>query len=830
MEDYINIAAKHSGLTDSVAAERREMYGANSETGDDGERKPLFPTAWAFRSLRFWLMLSASFLLICDLQIAKGIIMVLLTALYAGTEVVKRKKCGKSAEYFHHRDGFEVAVVRGGKPVMLDSRQLVPDDIVFLTSGDSVPADLHILESEGVTADESVFTGNNDPIGKQAGVDSKNELKQSCVYKGTRILTGTLVGRVVATGVDTYRYKTLGDTSNFQSSSFEQIIAKISPVFSFASALLLVVTALLAFNTYGDGEISKVLAGTLLPAISFALCFIPAEMICIIRLFHLSAAGRLKKRQTVIRNLSVLETLNAMTSLCVDKSGFIEVNRISVDEEYSQNVGILTNISVLSCESSGGSEFDGAITFNAVQRQVDVKELLENKLIKTYPCAPGDNMSGNLWDVNGVRLLCIKGLPEKVYTVCSIQHDELYAFQERQSQYSKQGRQALCVAYAKIEENEVPNSIYDVEFKAVGLISFNSRIRDSVPAAVRNFYKAGVNIIMFTGDSAEIAGAIGAKIGLAEKGIMTGERLKNAMVGGEMPVKDINIYSEITGEQRNAIVKMLKQSGEIVGVISGGAEADAGLFELSDIGLLTPGDSGTGIRQAGDILLPDDDLGNFVDIIRETRQTHSSIKGAVGLGACATAVLILFSVINFIFGKGLIFDEIISSLILIGLVPLCLFSYINNRGEMKQSQSPSGFIGKGKVDPDFFKKIIWQSVSLLVIILSAFYITIEFPLSYARSVIFITFVSGLVSMQWVNMSDSVSAFRLISRNEGGALLYTGIIILISLILIYLPFLNIWVGFSAVNPLLILLASVGGIASQLWYELIKRKKRLYNQSV
>ncbi|MCL2087393.1 MAG: cation transporting ATPase C-terminal domain-containing protein [Oscillospiraceae bacterium] len=841
MEEYLHYRAKYSGLTELEATERLSMYGVNIETDDDDDEKSLFSVAKVFISLRFWLMLVAAVVLLVNSSVGAGVVLLLLLAVHITTEIYKRSKCNLSEQYFQHRDIFEVCVIRASELVLKDSRFLVPDDIVLLKAGDSVPADLHILESDGVMADESLFTDDHLPREKLPGVDSKNKLKQSCVYKGTRIISGVLVGRVFATGVDTFKYKVFVgneyshdsdvDDDNISamgrisavnattSSVFEPLIRKTVRVFNVAACAFLFVAIVLTFEPDVSGGLVT-FAVTFLPAMSFALCFIPAEILCVVRLYQLETAKRLKKRHATARNLNTLELLNAMSAICVDKAGIISAHRIEVADEFSGNVDMLTNVSLLSCDVEPDSDFDfdRAISLHAASKLNVIADLSKNKLLKSYPFSKDDAMGGNLWNVNGARLFCIRGEPEKVYTVSDIGHDELFRLQERQSAYSKQGQRVLAIAYARIDDDRMPESVYDAEFRVLGLISFMNPFHDTVPMAVRNCYKAGVDLIMFTDDNEEVAAAVGAKIGMAQKQILTGEKFKET--GHIEP--DTNIFSLFSDSQKNEVIRLLRKRGEIVGVISDNT-ANARLFETADVGALVLEDSTMAVRQASDILLNSNDLGVFVDIIKETRQTHSNIKSAVALTFCATMILIAFSFVNLIFGNtdnGFIFDSIVSSLILVVFVPLCSFAYFNNRIEVKRTQQSSDFIGKGKINRGFLTKAAIQSGSLLTAMLIWYYLARESQ-DLGRSYVFMTFVSGLVFMKWVNMSDSTSAFRAMAKNGGGALFITGLVILTAVLLVFLP-LNKYIGFSGANLFWVLTAILSGAVSQLWYDFMKKE--------
>ncbi|MCL2694162.1 MAG: hypothetical protein FWE60_03555, partial [Oscillospiraceae bacterium] len=482
MERFADKIDNYRGLTSDEAAERLIMYGYNCDSRTletSGDFKP----AGSMFSLRFILMaLAAVIILLCG-RTGEGFVMLLLAFIYSATEIFKGMKCRDTFKELRRISGARFRVLRDGNISLLRREYIVPDDIIILQEGENVPADAHILEAQGVFADEFLFTGDRTPSSKRTGVDSKNDVKQTCLYKGTRLLSGNAVARVVATGIDTKKCRDFGEEYENEAKTYvtgiEAAINGLMPVFYLASGAFLVLFFIITFSNWKSdpslslGEAFRSLsAASLLPAFAFALCLIPAECPRLVRAHYLYGAFSLLKRNCIVKDLNAMASLSAITAVCVDKTGIITKTHTSLVDEYTTDADALSRISVLSCDQSGSpdaSALDRAIILGAAFKGTDVKALHENELIRRYPFSEEAKLGGSLWDINGSLLLCIKGSPETVLTKCSnLQPDYLFSVQQKQQKYAAQGHRVVAVAYARVDADSIPDDAYDAEYTFVG--------------------------------------------------------------------------------------------------------------------------------------------------------------------------------------------------------------------------------------------------------------------------------------------------------------------------------------------------------------------------
>ncbi|MDR0197302.1 MAG: HAD family hydrolase [Oscillospiraceae bacterium] len=841
MAQILKFKGDYNGLDTSVAEKHLSFYGHNSDAKQ--EEKAGFHAGSVFFSMRFFLMAGAVFLVFLGGDNGGGILLSLIMALYCAGEIVKGVKCDEKLRELTRSSDVAVRVVRDGGVTLIKREHIVQDDLIILQGGENVPADAHILEASGVTADESAFTGSPLPVRKAAGADGKNELKQSCVYRGTRITAGILIARVFAAGQDAKLRAREPSEKDGCHTEFETAFNRLMPVFTCASAVLLITATAFKFITASPP--SENLLGyfteTFLPAVSFALCALPAEASSIVRIYYISGALRLSRKYGEIKHLRALETLNSVTAVCVGKDSVVAADNTPLVGESSSNKEMLTRISVLSCGTSPADSYEKAIFLSAAFKHIDVRELLENGLIKSYASdeqARYHKINGCLWDVGGSRLLCVKGEPEVVLSFCRPPSEQLFSIQKKQQDYAREGYQVFAVAFAKIKKDEIPETLFEIEYTFLGLTAFSGNVRENVPGAVKSCYRAGVKVIMLTPDSKETALATAEKIGLKPGGLITGEELERARFDGEkINVSGVNVFAEITAGQKGEITRLLRDSGEIVAVF-GGASSDVEALEQADVGIAlskytterewdmdmdTLSQSTTGSAcEACDFIMEGDGFVKAADTFRQARQMHRNIKRGVSIAISALITIAPFALVNLLKGGGFVLDAVFVSVLSVIVVPSVMLVFLNNKTDLKSWMKPSGFIGRGVVNRNFLFGAVIQGGSLLFAELMMFFFLPENAVEHQRAVFAAVFAAGLVAMAWVGLSFEKPFHRFFNKSNGEVLMASVLLLSALPLAVYLPVVNSAFGFARLNPLILLLCLVVGFVSQIWFDFVKKR--------
>jgi Ca2+-transporting ATPase len=822
MEKFADKIDAYRGLTSDEVAERISMYGYNGDSRQLDTAGDFKPGRIIF-SYRFLIMVFAAAAVFLCGRISEGFVMLLLAIIYSAVEIIKGYKCRDSFKELRRVSSIRFRVLRNSEIALLRREYIVPDDIIILQEGESVPADAHILEASGVSVDESIFTNDSTPVVKRTGMDSKNEIKQTLIYKGTRLISGNVIARVAATGIDTKKCREFGEAepSATYMTEIETAASRLTPIFWALSAIILLLYFVITILTRADMTLEEFPHIALLPAFAFALCLMPAETPRLVRAHYLFGAFGLLKKNCVVKDLTAMESLSAITAVCVDKTGIITKNHTSLVDEYSADPETLARISALSCDPSDSSALDRAIILGAAFKSVDVKSLQENELICRYPFSEETKLGGNLWKINGALLLCVKGTPETILTKCDLAPDYLFSVQQKQQKYSELGHRVVAVAYARLtDSNNLPEFAHELDYTFVGLCAFANQTRDSAPAAVRSCYKAGVKVIMTTGDSIDAALAIGRKIGLNDPKAISGEELRECKAEGIAPdIRGVNIFARVTPDQKAHIIELLQNEGEIVAATGIGA-ADVEALERSDVGVALPQETSGAAKEVCGLVLADDDFNSVVDALKETRQIHYNIKQTIGGIIITVITLAMFALFCFFSGGGETLSPAAMSLPAVILLPLLSLAYFGNRADIKNIMSASGFVGRGKLDLRFLLKTLTQG-------LCAAFVILIFRLNYlgeAPEVLNSLFIAGLtgalIGSVLVNLSSAVPVYKIAAGKSTQALVVLGAAFLLIILMIYLPGVNSALGLTAISPLRFLAAFLLGLASQGWVEIPK----------
>ncbi len=835
----------YAGLDNSKVEDHIDLYGYNSDTRLDEKNKGYSPLS-AFFNLRFLIMAAAAVLCIwhgvvadteSTAEIVTGAILVLLSAVFAATEIVKNTYCDKYFFELKARSKSEFRIVRSGEIRNIRRELIVPDDIIVLEAGESVPADAHLLEIKNLTVDESVFTGKKTPVAKITGSDSvSEELKKSCIYKGTKIVSGELVARVTGTGVDTRYFKEFGavkETDEYYT-NMEKVVLRVSHIFTAIAAVMLVIGAFAFIKVRVDIPFLDVIFNTFYPAAAFSLCFIPAETASLVRLYYIRGAQKLEERSIRVKNLRTVEYINAATCILIDKNAVVTKKSMQIADKLTANEEMLTNISVLACKKDSDSSFDQAIFLDATFRSTDVDALTENELLKEYPFDENEGAAGNLWSVGGSRLLCIKGAPEKLLPLCDVPNDMLYTVQNKQISYGQQGYNVLAVAFAKLPDDaELPEKISSAHYSFMGLIAFDTPTKDYIPAAILGCQKAGARVIMTSGDSAETSFAIAKKVGIKGDRVITGDMLAS---GEELDLTDVGVFARITDEMKGDIIRRLQDNGEVV-MITGDTASDSDLLEIADVGVSIANNVSGAAFEECDVVVGNTSFETVTDILSVARQAHLNIKRCISVSIVALIVMVLFALFDMLTGTNnganFVISPVLGSLISVILVPAAAYMFCENTADLRNMTAPSEYIGRGKLKAGFFVRPLIQGLGLLFAEVIYYLIssgfgntvseTINDMLPYTRSGFLIIFTVGLMFACISNISDR-SIADAVRAKQMLPWTIAGISFAVSLMLVFIPVLNGFFGFGTPDIMSLLISIVITVILQLPAELIRFTSR------
>lgn len=571
----------------------------------------------------------------------------------------------------------QARVLRDGRATVCDARELVPGDVVLLGPGDRVPADATLLDSAALRVDESLLSGESVPAEKSAGSGSvavgaevgssaggANETASpSRIFAGTLVVGGNAQARVDATGSCT----SIGKIG----AALRGIVRERSPmqheidhaVVLFA-ALGLAFCALVTVVYAGSGRGSWLDA--LLAGITLAIASIPEEFPVVLTLFLALGAWRLAAVKVLVRRPPAIETLGAISVLCVDKTGTLTENRMRVaaaaaatstwraagalDTPPAVFAGLLQD-AAWACEAVPTDPMEIAIADAGGSIAPSAF-----KHLRHYPLAPELLAVSQAWArPDGSRFVASKGAPEALAELCRLSGERREALLADVAAAAQHGLRVLAIARAEIVPGAVlPASPSELRFELSGWMGFADPLREGVKGAIAAAVAAGVRIVMITGDHPATAASIARAAGLPGTNVTTGAELAafdDEQLAGCL--RNCQVFARIAPEQKLRLVRALRGEGHIVAMTGDGVN-DGPALKAAHVGIAM-GRRGTDVaREAAQIVLLDDNFVSVVNGIRLGRLIYANIQRALRYILAVHVPVVAMTVVPLLLGGPLV--------------------------------------------------------------------------------------------------------------------------------------------------------------------------------
>ena len=615
-----------SGLTASAAEERLKQYGANKLEAKSVSALQIFLRQ--FKSAFIYLILAALVVTLVLGEYLDSLMIFIFLAVNTTLGFFQEFRSEKTASFLSQFSLPRAQVVRDGAVQTITSDGLVPGDILLLRTGDKVSADVRILEQKNLTVNESILTGESITVYKteQALNKPATALHEAAnlAFSGTDVVNGTAKALVVATGKNTALGKIAKlATETHKVSDFEKGIDRFSNfILKLVAVTLLVMVA---------GNI--LIKGTQLNFIEFIIFSIALtisvipEALPLVTTFSLSQGARKLARQNVIvKRLSAVQDLGSIEVLCSDKTGTLTENRLEAVNFYSSDKkrlilgGCLASAYTLKERSE---PFD--IALMGLLDEGQKAELAETENMEEEPFDPRQRRNVVRVRRRDSQRIITRGAPEEVMAVCAgLADDEKAKIMEWVAAEGRLGHRTLAVA-EKVAAAENPVELkQERDFSLLGVVSFMDTIKPSTFEAIQSAKELGVRVIVITGDSREVAGAVGHEIGLTgspDKVISGSEWEALAEAEREKALDEYNVFYRVSPEQKFALVSALHEK-KMVGFLGEGIN-DAPALKVAGVSLVV--DSASDIaREVADIILTQPGLQVIVDGIREGRRVFAN--------------------------------------------------------------------------------------------------------------------------------------------------------------------------------------------------------------
>ena len=531
-------------------------------------------------------------------------------------------------------------VKRNDKIIVINTKELVPGDIIYLESGETVPADIRILSCENLKVDESALTGESVPVQKSSDALKENLIIQeqkNMLFLGTNITNGKCTGIVVSTGKNSELGKiavSLNEIDRIET-PLQLKIKELSKKITLIVFIILTFIFILALiNKYTILEIIMLCS-------SLAVAAIPEGLPTVITITLSVGISNLAKKKTVVKQMQAVETLGAIDIICSDKTGTITQNKMSVNEEYILDENMLNYICAL-CNDGliykdkyVGDPTETCLYDYLYNKKLDPLKIRKKcKRILDIPFDSERKMFTTLNKIdNDIYILC-KGSMDSLIEKVNLTKSEKKNVLDKVKALSKDALRTLGFAYKKI--NYIPKDIKELEkeennLSFAGILGMIDPPRESVKKSVELCKNAGIRPIMITGDSIDTATAIAKNVGIIDND-------NEAMLGSELDkyndkelkdiVKKYSVFARVNPSHKERIVFALQNSGKIVAMTGDGVN-DAPAIKDANVGV-GMGITGTDVtKSASDIVLMDDSFSTIVVAVEEGRRIYNNIRNNI---------------------------------------------------------------------------------------------------------------------------------------------------------------------------------------------------------
>lgn len=805
-------------------------------------REPMFLLLFAAASL---------YLILGDFQ--EGLALCGFVVATIGLTLYQEIKTEKAIEALRDLTSPRALVIRDGMQQRIAGAMVVVGDVLVLKEGDRIPADAVLLSTNDLQVDESLLTGEAMPVHKVSITPDTatknlvvarpgNDTNHTFVYSGSLIIQGQGTAQVIATGSRSeigrigMALQTLETEHSPLQKQTAQLVRSLAWIAFCLSFLLVIIFGLMQGNW-----MQALLAG-----IALAMAMLPQEYPVILTVFPALGAWRLSKEQILTRRITAIETLGATSVLCVDKTGTLTENRMTVTCLYS--AGRLYYFDYASPDGSAGKpalpeDFHTLVEFAILASETNPFDPMEQAfyrlgqhflaetehihhdwtLAHEYSLTPELRAMSHVWKSNdgAEYVVAAKGAPEAIVDLCHLDDKTKIQITTHINTMANEGLRVLAVAQARFSGDTWPTSEHDFEFSFVGLLGLNDPLRHEIPAAVQQCREAGIRIIMITGDYPATAHAIAGKAGLNTDDLLTGDELaaldEKAL---QLRIKTVSICARITPEQKLRIVQALKSDGEIVAMTGDGVN-DAPALKAAHVGIAMGGRGTDVARESASLVLLDDNFASIVRAIMFGRRIFDNLQKSMSYILAVHVPIAGMALLSILAGlPAMLLPMHIAFLELI-IDPACTIAFENEPAEpdimQRQPRNTNTKLFGGVV----LLNSIVQGIGVLMVVLGAYSWGIHnLSENEARTFAFSILIIANLMLIFFNRSRErhwLRSFR--TLNISFAIVVVVTLLFLALV-VYVPYLANIFRFSPLSIYQLTVAFGLGIISVVWIQFFR----------
>ncbi len=826
------------GLTDSEVLVSRKKFGSNIL---ESKKKNHFLEAikGLVKEPMVILLLVAATLYFFTGNTGDGLFLAAAIILVAAISLYQDAKTHNALEKLKELSQPHCKVIRNGEVIEIRSQDVVVGDFLMVEEGSTIVADGTIVHSNDFSVNESILTGESFSAEKDAlSEDNK-------IYMGTQVAGGLAIAEIDAIGNQTKVGKigkSIEDISSEKSNLELQINNFVKKMVIAGAVIFLLVWGINYYN-------SEDILDSLLKALTLAMSVLPEEIPVAFTTFMAIGAWRLMNMGVIVKQMKTVESLGSATVICVDKTGTITENKMRLDKIYTLESNEITSVEETLSESekeliTTAMWASEPIPFDTMEQSlhnfyetiVEYDERPNFKMVHEYPLGGKPPMMTHIFEnAEGKRIIAAKGAPEAIMAVSNLSDNDKENLKKKITVLAAEGYRVLGVGVSYFEGTNWPKKQQDFNFEFKGLVAFYDPPKENITKVFQDFYNAGIDVKIITGDIAETTAAIAKKVNFrGSDEVISGDDL---LALDDLELQKItsekNIFARMFPEEKLKIINALKAQGHIVAMTGDGVN-DGPALKAANIGIAM-GKKGTEIaKQSASLILVDDDLSKMVDAVAMGRKIYSNLKKAIQYIISIHIPIIL--TVFFPLVLGWVYPNIFTPVhvILLELImgPTCSIVYENEPLEKESMlQKPRPFSTTFFNWSELFTSII-QGLAITVGVLAVYQIAVNNGENEAitRTMVFTALIIANIVLTFVNRSFIYSIFTTFKYKNNLVPIIVGITVGITLLLLFVPPFTKFFEFESLDLSQIGISVGFGITSVIWYEIVKWWKRNKSQKL
>ncbi|HTJ45184.1 MAG TPA: cation-translocating P-type ATPase [Kofleriaceae bacterium] len=760
------------GLTNEEAARRRATVGANA-LPEARRRSFAWSVVEIVREPMFLLLIAATTLYVIFGDLTEALTLGASVVVIMAIELVQQRRTESAVRALRELASPTARVRRDGDWVPLDARELVPDDVIQIAEGDRVPADARLVDGAPISVDESLLTGESVPA-------VRDPARGDLAHAGTLVTAGHAIAIVTQTGARSEMGRIGASIAAIDVSPapVQRDVMRLVPRLAALAIGLAIV--LVVIRGLGEGR----WLAALLSGITLAMSLLPEELPVVLSVFFTFGAWRIARFGVLARRASSIETLGAMTVLCVDKTGTLTENRMSIARlsteegelavapelaELPEHAHRLVEYGLLACPREPTDPMDRAFATLAARALADTEHVHPRWVpLREYPLRSGLLAVTHAWRDDAQQIvIATKGAPEAIFDLCHLEADELARWRARADAMAKEGARVLGVAAAS--ENKISDEPHDYAFRIVGLVGLADPLRADTAEMVARCRGAGIRVVMVTGDHRETARAIARAAGIDATEVIGGDEidaLDDAALAARLA--RTHVIARAVPAHKLRIVRALQADGEVVGMTGDGVN-DAPALAAADIGIAMGGRGSDVAREAAGLVLVRDDLRAIVDAARTGRAIFDNLRASIAYLVAVHIAIAGVSLLPPLFGWGGLLAPIHIVFLELVIDPTCSIVFEMDPPAADLMRRPPRAPGTALLE----RRRLLASAALGAVALAAaiaviaWAVSAEMPLAARSAIAFATLVAGNLAILIACRAQPLRA------NRGALLLVAG---------------------------------------------------------